>query len=116
MLSRTPVESLVAGGLSLYDSVITDHRIENAAAGFLWRLSGWPHAFGSKGHYGRRVDRDSVDRDAVVVEYWAGYQMPGETPIIGAYPLPADVERAALLTVQHWFRGGSRDPGISSTS
>lgn len=115
MLGASPVEA-AASTVGLYGSAITDWRIEDPVAGFLWRLSGWPDSIGYHGHYGRRLDRDSVDRAGVVVVFWAGYQMPGETPIVGAFQLPDDVERAALLTVAEWFRGDARDPGLTSTS
>ncbi len=114
MLGPAPIEEVVAVGMR--GSPVTDYRVENAAAGFLWRLNGWPGSYGTAGIYNRRMDRGLQDLNVVEVEFWAGYQMPGETPIAGAYLLPDDVERAALLTVQEWFRGDARDPGLVSTS
>lgn len=95
---------------------VTDYRVEDAVAGFLWRANGWPSSGAYVGRYGRRWSRVSQDLETITAEYWAGYQMPGETPVTGAYELPADVERAALLTVQHWHRGMGRDPGLQSSS
>ena len=120
MLARSPVEvdanrRLLV--LSLNGSGdITDYRVEDAMAGFLWRENLWPASGGYVGRYGRRWSRVSQDLETITAEYWAGYQMPGDTPVAGAYALPDDVERAALLTVEHLLRGGSRDPGIASTS
>lgn len=120
MLARGPVEvdsnrrllTLSLNGTG----AVTDYRVEDAMAGFLWRENLWPGSGGYVGRYGRRYSRAAQDLETITVDYWAGYQMPGDTPVAGAYALPADVEQAALLTVEHWLRGGSRDPGIASTS
>lgn len=116
MLSRTPIEAVLT--MERYGTVETDYRIEDAAAGFLWRLNGWELRAGFRGHYGRRVDRTAVDRDGVMVEYWAGYLMPGQTPVTGAYALPDDIEAAAALQVQRWYSRGLREQalGLASTS
>lgn len=120
MLTRTPVEADATTRLvtsaSITGAAVTDYRVEDAFAGILWRESGWPTSYGARGLYGRRADRSIQDLEQIQVLYWAGYLMPGATPVSGAYDLPDDVERAALLTVQEWRTEAARDPSIASTS
>lgn len=119
MLSRLPIES--ASLLSVSGSEITDWRIDDANAGILWRLNGWPEALAYSGTYGgRRYDSRSADRATIVVEYWAGFFLPGmeleEGDEAVPIPLPADIERAAVLAVREWARNDARDGRLTSTS
>lgn len=119
-LSRSPVEAdsttRLVTSVSINSAAVTDYRVEDSVTGFLWRQSGWPLTLGARGRYGLRADRTVQDLTEVEVSYWAGYLVPGATPVTGAYDLPDDVERAALLTVQEWRAGAARDPSIASTS
>jgi len=116
VLGPTPIEEVLS--VDMRGTAVADYRIEDAAAGFIWRLNGWPGSYGTQGIYNRRADRALQDLDVVAVEFWAGYQMPGETPVSGAYPLPDDVEAAAALQVQRWYARGLREQaqGLASTS
>jgi hypothetical protein len=119
MLHRLPIEGTPE--LSWRGTAWTDWRIEDRQAGILWRLNGWPGEFGRTGRYGYRPDYAAPDRTPLVVDYWAGYFLPGEEDPDDLEPgeffrLPDDIERAAFLTVQAWFRGDSLDGSVSSTS
>lgn len=99
-------------------AAIVNYRVENPVAGILWRRDGWEQAAGWTGRFSRRTDYGTQDRAAFVTELWAGYLMPGEDEPddVVAYRLPADVERAALLTVLEWNRADARDAAYTSTS
>lgn len=50
----------------------------------------------------------------LVVEYDAGFVLPGDEPVAGAQDLPADVELAAIRLVGAIFSASSRDQLIKS--
>lgn len=119
MLGVGPVEcdaDRLLPSLTLNGSEITDYRVESVVAALLWRESGWPQARGRTGKFSTRSDDQWLDREAIVAGFWAGYLMPGEDDIDGAYRLPDDVERAALVTVIEWNREDARDAHLASTS
>lgn len=120
-LSAGPVEvddARLLPSFTYNGTAIDNYRVENPVAGILWRRDGWEQAAGWTGRFSRRTDYGTQDRAAFVTEFWAGYLMPGETAPEGvtAYTLPADVERAALLTVIDWYRADARDAAFTSTS
>jgi hypothetical protein len=46
----------------------------------------------------------NVPLKAARVTYTGGYVLPGSAPVMGAVPLPADLEQAALEQTAYWFQ------------
>lgn len=97
-LERWPVVSIVSiteGGRTL---ATTDYETDDDA-GFVHRLTG-------------ADQRRPWPATKIVVEYQAGYVLPGDP----ARTLPEDIERAVIgLVVRLWCRRGTSDPVRSAT-
>jgi len=112
VLSRTPlasITSIVVDGETLDASA---YSIEDAAAGLVYRESGWPR-YDSVVPYS--VSRDAIAGTAkrdVVVTYVGGYVLPNDS--VGTRDLPYDVEAACLMTVVSMFRARGRDRAVAS--
>jgi len=111
MLARTPI---VGTPTIVIDSVeVTDFNVEDREAGVLFRTQGWIRQVS----YWPSISRDSTvwdDHPNIYVTYDAGYNLPSfKTPIAGASTLPANIERACIVTIQSWYRLKGRDPNVS---
>jgi hypothetical protein len=86
-LAMTPIVSV--SSLVLDGTAVTDYRVEQAEAGFLYRALGW----------------DAWSTSEYTVQYVAGFIVPEQTnaPVPTGDLLPADVERAALEAVKVWY-------------
>jgi len=51
-----------------------------------------------------------ICRKPVTVVYTAGYVLPGDDPVEGVAPLPADIEYGCILMIQQM----QREPGVTS--
>ncbi len=96
MLVRWPITTVVS--VEINGEAEDPANIEIEGAGFLRRLAD-----------GRLV---SWPAGRIVVEYQAGYVLPGEDN----RTLPNDVERAALMIVRSTWFARDRDPMLRSTS
>ena len=52
----------------------------------------------------------------IVVQYQAGYVLPGQTTVSGILPLPAEIERAAISLFTDWWRSEGRESVIKQES
>jgi hypothetical protein len=105
-LSVTPVK-IVTSVLSS-NSPVLDYTLEDPDAGFLYRQAGWEWT-AVVGWGLERYFRPGSEAPSFVVEYQAGYVMPGDA---GIPSLPKDIERACIDTVRAWHNLGRRDPTI----
>lgn len=111
MLARTP---LVGTPVIVIDSnTVTDFTVDDASAGILYRRQGWVRETAGWGGI-TRDPRVWDDHPNVYVTYYAGYNLPSfKTDIADVDALPANVERAAIVTVKSWYRTKNRDPNVS---
>ncbi len=100
------VESVTLDGVAL-----TDHRIEDAEAGELYRELGWQwHVFQQR-TLGGGQPLPGEEFPKYVVQYTAGWLLPGET----GRTLPHDVERAIIDYVKAMFGGKGPQTGITTS-
>lgn len=112
VLSRTPVVSITSVVIDGETIDASEYEIEDAAAGVLYRESGWPRIDAVVvGSIARDAIAGTAKRD-VVVTYTGGYVLPNDSP--GTRDLPQDVEAACILTVVSMYRGRGRDRAVAS--
>lgn len=119
VLGLTPVlevTSVVIDGVTL---AAADYEIEDADAGLLFRLAGWPWTGVFRGGLPPQLDRDAgSERAAIVATYEGGWVTPAQaTSEAWAGPvrsLPYDLEEACVQTVVGLYRRGGLDPSIAS--
>jgi hypothetical protein len=110
-LGRTPVESV--SSLTINGSVVTDFDIEDKDAGLLY----YENIFDRFVIFGGRFSPAPLVNDELlwtVIEYVAGWVMPGGAVDGAKMALPGDIERAAFIAVKEWFQADTRDANIKS--
>ena len=120
LLEVTPVlsvASVVLGGSALE---VSEYKIEDAEAGFLWRDSGWPYT-GSVRPGLLQVDPAvGTEKAEITVTYTGGWVTPAQAAGTGwAGPprsLPYDIEHVALETITALYRRGGADRDVVSES
>lgn len=119
VLGLTPVldvASVVVDGVTLSAD---DYELEDADAGLLFRLAGWPWTGVYRGGLPPQLDRDAgSERAAIVVTYEGGWVSPAQAATVGwagpARSLPYDLEEACVQTVVGLYRRGGLDPNVAS--
>ena len=111
MLARTPVvgtPEIVIDGSTIVDFTVDDDR-----AGVLYRRQGWTREVS----YWPSINRDPNPHEGhpnIYVTYYSGYDLPSfktDNPTSAA--LPANIERACIVTVKAWYMRRTRDPDVS---
>jgi uncharacterized phiE125 gp8 family phage protein len=104
MLTHAPIESIAS--VVADSEVVTDYTIRDAETATLFRQVGWQRT----AWVGWDVERYNVPGTAeltIVVEYTAGWLLPGDT----GRDLPERYEEAAIRTVQTWMQRNRRGGG-----
>lgn len=112
MLARTPI---VGTPTIIVDSVaVTDFTVEDRDAGILYRRQGWTRQVSG---WAGTINRDPDVYDShptFYVTYTAGYNLPSfKSDVADATPLPANIERACIVTVKTWYQRKNRDSEVS---
>jgi hypothetical protein len=108
-LAERPVVSVET--VTLDGVALTDHRIEDAEAGELYRELGWEwHVFQQR-TLGGGQPLAGEEFPKYVVQYTAGWLLPGET----GRTLPHDVERAIIDFVKAMYGGKGPQTGITTS-
>lgn len=120
VISRTPVWAvtkieIVDGSAVVEDVDVSDVRIENPGAGFLYRRAGWAWAVPRPGGTIARDPLPGQEPQSVEVTYDGGYVLPaaGTVPA-GTERLPSVLERALVLAVSTSYRQRGRDRTIKA--
>jgi len=113
MLDRTPVLGTPTI-VTTTNEVIVDFTIEDSEAGILYRRQGWTQEIS----YQRGIVYDGLGFEThpgFVVTYNAGYYLPSFTAEITAsqVPLPANYEKACVLSIKAWWHRKNRDSSVS---
>ena len=113
MLDRTPIIGTPTI-ITVDNEVIADFVVEDADAGVLYRRQGWTAEIS----YNRGISYDPLPYEShprFVVTYVAGYHLPSFTDEIedGAVALPANIEKACVLTIKAWWHYKNRDSSVS---
>lgn len=110
MLGRMPIEgldlSVSADGEDIHGATLFD--IE---AGIIYLAAGWGPRRSTRTSHGRFGDYPGPNTlPEYVVEYWAGYELPGMSE--GGQALPAAIARAAWVTLEAIRAAEGRDPAV----
>lgn len=113
MLDRTPILGTPII-ITTDNEVIVDFVVKDALAGLLYRRQGWTQEIS----YHRNITYDPMAYDThptFVVTYDGGYHLPSFPVSIvdGEIALPANIERACVLTVKAWWHSKNRDSTVS---
>ena len=113
MLDRTPILGTPTI-ITTDNEVIVDFVVKDALAGLLYRRQGWTQEIS----YHRNITYDPMAYDThptFVVTYDGGYHLPSFPEAIGdgEIALPANIERACVLTVKAWWHSKNRDSTVS---
>lgn len=113
MLDRTPILGTPTI-ITMDNEVIVDFVIKDALAGLLYRRQGWTQEIS----YHRNITYDPMAYDThptFVVTYDGGYHLPSfpDSIVDGEIALPANIERACVLTVKAWWHSKNRDSTVS---
>jgi hypothetical protein len=119
-LDVTPLVSVAS--VTLADGTVltgSEFSIENAEAGLLYRVSGWPSTGRFRGGLPPQTDLDAGSEAAsIVVVYAGGWVTPAQASSSGwsgpARSLPEDIEEACVQTVVGLFRRGGQADNIST--
>jgi hypothetical protein len=107
MLSRTPIVAVAS--VTADSEVITDHLIENADAGILYRKLGWQWT-APLGWNVTSYPMSGREELLFAIQYTAGFILPGDATTEKLRTLPQAVEKACIETVKAWYLGRDRDP------
>lgn len=111
MLARTPIVGTPE--IVINSETIVDFMVEDAIAGILYRRQGWTREVS----YWPSINRDPSPHEGhpnIYVTYYAGYDLPSyKTDTPAAAKLPANIERACIVTVKAWYMRRTRDPDVS---
>jgi len=115
MLDRTPILG-VPTIITTDNEVIVDFVVEDPEAGILYRRQGWTQEIS----YQRGIIYDPLGHEAhptFVVTYDAGYHLPSFPEAVdtdaGEIELPANVERACVVSIKAWWHKKNRDSTVS---
>jgi hypothetical protein len=115
MLDRTPILGTPTI-ITTDNEVIVDFVVEDPVAGILYRRQGWTQEIS----YQRSITYDPLGYEThptFVVTYDAGYHLPSFTDEIdtdaGQIGLPANVEKACILSIKAWWHKKNRDSTVS---
>jgi hypothetical protein len=114
MLDRTPILGTPTI-ITTDNEVIVDFTVEDAKAGILYRRQGWTQEIS----YHRNITYDPAAYDAhptFVITYDAGYHLPSFPDALDEdtqIALPANIERACVLSVKSWWHSKNRDSTVS---
>ena len=115
MLDRTPILGTPTI-ISTVNEVIVDFVVKDKLAGVLYRRQGWTQEIS----YQRGITYDPLGFEThpgFVISYNAGYHLPSfpdaVDPDAGEIELPANIERACVVTLKAWFHSKSRDSTVS---
>lgn len=122
VLNRTPITSIAAIEVIGHDGTIVDtlvettYRIEDARAGLVFRVLGWPWApmFAGDASGTPLADTEAPN---LRVTYAGGYITPAQAAAgLGARDLPADIEEACIITAVSFMRQDGQDQRIDMGS
>jgi hypothetical protein len=112
VLARTPV--IGTPTIVIDNGTVADFTVEDADAGILYRRQGWTQEVS---YWPNTIKRDpNIDdvHPSIYVTYYAGFNLPSfSDPEDGIAYLPANIERACILTVKAWYLRRQRDPDVS---
>lgn len=111
-LQRAPVLSV--GTVTEDGGTITDYSVADVDAASLYRADGWSWRSGRLWEpisYSSGYILPGGGDQRYTVSYTAGYGLPGGT--VTPVTLPADVQQAAIVTVQAWYQAAARDPNVT---
>lgn len=113
MLDRTPILGTPTI-VSTLNEVIVDFVVEDEKAGILYRRQGWTQEIS----YQKGIIYEPLGYEThpgFVVTYDAGYYLPSFTDPITAdqIPLPANYEKACVLSIKAWWHKKNRDSSVS---
>ena len=114
MLSRTPIIGTPTI-LSTNNDVIADFVVEDAEAGILYRQQGWTRMVS---YWPDTITHERLgfeSHPSFVITYNAGYHLPSfpDAAANGEIPLPANIERACIVTIKDWWHKKNRDGSVS---
>jgi hypothetical protein len=121
LLSLTPIISIASVTLDGGTVVTaTDYSVEDADAGFLYRLGGWPLTGIVRPGLLYSELQPGQERKAITVVYAGGWVTPaqaaGSSWAGPARSLPFDVEEATVQTAVALYHRGGTDQGVASES
>ena len=113
MLDRTPIIGTPTI-VSTDNEVIVDFVVEDALAGILYRRQGWTQEIS----YQRGITYDPLAYEthpSFVITYVGGYHLPSfpDELVAPEVELPANIQRACVLTVKAWWHSKNRDSTVS---
>jgi len=105
LLSRTPIVSITSITMDGLALAATDYEVEDAAAGFVFRQSGWPWSAEQSDNIAGDPIAGTEEREIDVV-YKGGYVTQGQVTAIPvlARTVPYDIEDAVIQLVADRYR------------